>query len=117
MVKRKSRAEIRTPDGAGGMSRIEDLRFEGGEWPIQLDVAGDEADQWLLRLGAECGKRGWQHSALRQIDRAENSGTISVKAADGSDIVSVVWERRRSGPLKIKARPKTPAPRTTVRAG
>lgn len=58
MVKRKSRAEIRTPDGAGGMSRIEDLRFEGGEWRIQLDVAGEEADQWLLRLGAECGKRG-----------------------------------------------------------
>ena len=51
MVKRKSRAEIRTPDGAGGMSRIEDLRFEGGEWPIQLDIAGEEADRWLLRLG------------------------------------------------------------------
>jgi hypothetical protein len=56
MVKRKSRAEIRTADGSGGMARVEDFRFEGGEWPIQLDVAGEEADQWLLRLGAECGK-------------------------------------------------------------
>ena len=101
MVKRKSRAEIRTPDGSGGMSRIEDRRFEGGEWPIQLVVAGDQADQWLLRLGAECVKRGWQHSALKQIERAENSGTISVKGVDGSDIVSIVWERRRNGPLKL----------------
>lgn len=116
MVKRKSRAEIRAADGAGGMSRIEDLRFEGGEWPIQLDINGEEADQWLLRLGAECGKRGWQHSALKQIDRAENSGTISVKAGDGSDIVSVVWERRRSGPLKIKARPKTPVSKELIEA-
>ena len=109
MVKRKSRAEIRTADGSGGMSRVEDLRFEGGEWPVQLEVAGEEADRWLLRLGAECGKRGWQHSALKQIERAENSGTISVKAADGSDIVSVVFERHRNGPLKIRARPKSPA--------
>lgn len=109
MVKRKSRAEIRTPDGSGGMSRIEDRRFEGGEWPIQLVVAGDQADQWLLRLGAECVKRGWQHSALKQIERAENSGTISVKGVDGSDIVSIVWERRRNGPLKLRARPKTDA--------
>jgi hypothetical protein len=74
MVKRKSRAEIRTADGSGGVSRVEDLRFEGGEWPIRFEIDGESADQWLLCLGAECGKRGWQHSALKQMSEPRTAG-------------------------------------------
>jgi len=41
MVKRKSRMEIRVADGAGGMMKVEDRRFEKGKWPISFEV-----EQW-----------------------------------------------------------------------
>ena len=105
-VRRRSRAEIRVADGAGGMSLVKDLRFDNDEWPIQLEIEGNTADKWLFRFAAECRKRGWQNSGLTQIDAYENSGTITVRH-EASEIVSVVWERRKEGTLKIKARPKT----------
>src|SRR5437870_688258 len=104
MVKKKSKAVILVADGTGGMSRVEDRRFEAGDWPIQFEVAEKSADRWLTHLGAECRKRGWQHTAHKQMDHGENSGTVTVKGAEGGELLSIVWERRRDGPLRVKAR-------------
>jgi hypothetical protein len=106
MVKRKPRAEIRVADGAGRMMQIEDRRFEKGNWPIALEVPTEQeqADRWLRYFGAECDKRGWTVSGLGQLERAENSGTFIVTGL-GKPLLDVVWERRRDGPLKVRARP------------
>lgn len=45
MVKKKSKAVILVPDGTGGMSRVEDRRFEEGDWPIQFEVVEKFADR------------------------------------------------------------------------
>ena len=43
MPKRKSSAEVRVADGAGGMRAVTDVRFEDGEWPIEVGVAATSA--------------------------------------------------------------------------
>lgn len=90
-------------DGTGGMTQIEDRRFEAGDWPIHFDVPKEEADNWLQYLAAECRKRGWSCSGLSQIDAKENSGTVTVNGGAAGQL-AVVWERKRGGPIKIKAR-------------
>jgi hypothetical protein len=105
MVKRKSRAEIKLADGAGGLMKMEDRRFEAGEWPISfaIPVAQEQADRWSRYLRWECHRRGWAPSALGQLERAENSGTITV-TANGKPQLDIVWERKRDRPLTVRAR-------------
>jgi hypothetical protein len=38
MPKQKSSAQFHVADGTGGMRQVADLRFEPGEWPIELVV-------------------------------------------------------------------------------
>jgi hypothetical protein len=83
MSKRKPSALIKVADGAGGMRPIEDLRFESGEWPIELIVPAKDAETWMANLTAEIEDRGWTSSGLSQLDAAENSGTLSVHTASG----------------------------------
>jgi hypothetical protein len=92
-------------DGIGGMRKIEDHRFEQGEWPIscQIPVEQEQAERWSRYLRWSCHTRGWQWGALGQLDRAENSGTISISDS-GKPQLDVVWERKRDHPLKVKAR-------------
>jgi hypothetical protein len=106
MVKAKPKSIVRVADGAGGMMNVEDRRFEKGEWPIGFEVPSEQqqADRWLRYLHAECHRRGWSVSSLGQLERAENSGTIII-AAPGKPLLDVVWERRRSAPIKVRARP------------
>jgi len=82
---------------------IKDRRFEGGDWPIKFDIPVEDADRWSRYLGWGCHKRGWSPSSLGQMERAENSGTITV-SANGKPQLDIVWERRRARPLKLKAR-------------
>jgi hypothetical protein len=105
MVKRKSRTEIKVTDGAGGMMKLEDRRFERGAWPISFEVpvAHEEADRWSRYLTWSCHERGWTASSLRQLERAENSGTITV-IGNGKPKLDIVWERKSDGPLNVKAR-------------
>jgi hypothetical protein len=107
MVKKKARATIQVPDPKGVMVRLEDRRFDPRDWPIQRKVATEFADSWLTYLSAECKQRGWQCSGLTQLDRRENSGTLIVRAADGVEQLTIVWERTRNGPLLLKAKPMT----------
>jgi hypothetical protein len=105
MVKRKPRTQISVADGAGGMMPVEDRRFERGDWPISFDipVAQEQSERWSRYLSWECNRRGWSPSQLSQVDRAENSGTIVITAS-GKPKLDIVWERKRGGPLKVRAR-------------
>ncbi len=117
MPKRKPSAQIRVADGAGGMRRVADLRFEAGDWPIELVVPSKDAEAWMTHLSAEIEERDWSSSGLSQLDSAENSGTLSVHTASGPSPPSldIVWEKPRGADLRLKARPSgTPVLSLTV---
>ena len=63
-----------------------DSRFEEGDWPIQLEVSANEAKNWMAHLHAEIDHRGWLSSSFSQLDATENSGTLSVHAANGAEL-------------------------------
>src|SRR5262249_41829202 len=105
MVRKKATSQIMVADGEGGMTKLEDRRFEKGDWPIsfEIPVTGQQAERWSRYLTWGGHKRGWKLSGLGQIERQENSGTITV-TGDGAPKLDIVWEHRRDGPLKVKAR-------------
>jgi hypothetical protein len=105
MVRKKARSHIMVADGAGGMMKLEDRRFEKGDWPIsfEIPIAGEQAERWSRYLKWGCHKRGWSASSFGQLERQENSGTITV-TGDGAPQLDIVWEHRRDGPLKVRAR-------------
>ena len=107
MPKQKPSAQIQVADGAGGMRPVADLRFEAGEWPIELVVPAKDAETWMAHLSAEMEERGWSSSGLSQLDGAENSGTLSVHAASGPSPpgLDMVWEKPRGAALRLRARP------------
>ena len=56
-------------------------------------------------LNAECGRRGWSSSGIGQLEARENSGSITVSSGEpGSPELAVVWDRKRDGPINIRAR-------------
>lgn len=107
MTKQKPSAQIQVADGAGGMRPVADLRFDIGEWPIKLVVPSNDAETWMVHLSTEIEERGWSSSGLSQLDRAENSGTLSVHTASGPSppALDIVWEKMRDGDLRLRARP------------
>lgn len=107
MPKQRISAQIQVADGAGGMRPVSDLRFEGGDWPIQLKIPAKDAKAWMAHLKAEEESRGWNSSRISQIDSGENSGTLSVHAGIGPTppTLNIVWEKTRTGPLIVRARP------------
>jgi hypothetical protein len=107
MPKKKSNAQIQVADGTGGMRPVADLRFEGGEWPIELVVPANDAESWIAHLDAEAEERGWYSSGLSQLEATENSGSLSVHTANGPSTATldIVWERPRGKELRLRARP------------
>ncbi len=105
MTKKKSKAIVSVADGVGGMMEMKDRRFEEGEWPIKFEIPteDEQADRWPRYLAWELHRREWSSGGLSQLDRAENSGTITV-AESGNPQLEIVWERKRGRPLKAKAR-------------
>lgn len=105
MAKAKSKAIIMVADGAGGMTQVEDRRFEKDDWPIRFDVPKEEADTWLQYLSAECGRRGWSTGGIGQMEAKENSGSLSINTGGpGQAQLALIWERKRGGPIKVRAR-------------
>jgi hypothetical protein len=104
--RRKPKANVMVADGAGGMVKIEDRRFDQGHWPIRFEVPAenDQADRWFRYVNAECRRRGWSAASLGQLDRAENSGTLNINPSPGKPPIEGVWERQRDGPIKVRAR-------------
>ncbi len=105
MVKAKSKAIITAADGAGGMAQVQDQRFEAGDWPIRFDVPKEQADTWLQYFSAECAKRNWNCTSFGQLEAKENSGSITVNTGGpGQPQLAVIWDRKRNGPIKVRAR-------------
>src|SRR5437667_6323131 len=107
MRKQKPSAQIDVADGAGGMRQVTDLRFETGEWPINLVVLAKDAEAWMAHLGAETEERGWSSSSFFQLEATENSGTLSVHTAAGPSpaTLDIAWDRIRGKELHLRARP------------
>ena len=105
MVKSKSKTIVSVNDGAGGMMRVADRRFNAWDWPVTFTVADmDHADRWLVHLNEACCKRGWTSAAITQLDRPENSGSITILCGEPQTQLAVVWERKRNKGLKVRAR-------------
>jgi hypothetical protein len=47
-LEKKARSQIMVADGAGGVMKLEDRRFEKGDWPInfEIPVAGEQPERW-----------------------------------------------------------------------
>jgi hypothetical protein len=107
MPKKKSSAQIHVADGAGGKRQVADLRFEAGEWPIELVVSANDAESWMAHVAAEAEERGWYSSSFSQLEATENSGALSVHTANGPSpaTLDIVWERPRGKELRLRARP------------
>jgi hypothetical protein len=107
MARSKSKVVHMVADGAGGMMKVEDHRFEQN-WPIRFEVPTDQeqADHWLQYLNAECFRRGWNCPGIGQLERAENSGSLTINAGTTLQLAAI-WERKRMGGLTVRARPGT----------
>jgi hypothetical protein len=106
MPRKKTRTTIHVPDGAEGMTRLSDRRFDKGPWLDTREIASPEADVWLQHLSLECRRHGLRCAGISQIDAKENSGsyTICPSGPDPQPELVIVWERKRDGPLRVNAR-------------
>jgi hypothetical protein len=106
MTRKKSRVIVKVADGAGGMLELNDRRFGPDDWPIKfkISIECERADRWGRYLTERAREQGWTAGGLGQIDRAENSGTITI-IGDGKAKIEIVWERRRNRAMKVRARP------------
>ena len=106
MAKAKTKAVVMVADGTGGLVQVEDQRFVAAGWPINFEVPTEQADIWLKYLYAECHRRRWSSGGIGQMEARENSGSITVNTG-GPDQpqLAVVWELKRGGPIKVRARP------------
>jgi hypothetical protein len=105
MAKAKPKSQIMVADGTGGLVAVMDRRFEQGDWPIGFEIPREKADSWFSYLYAECARRGWSYGDMGQLDAKENSGSLSVsRGGDGLTQLAIVWERKRNGPLKVRAK-------------
>ena len=89
-------------DGAGGMRRVDDLRFDREPWPIDFTLPSREAEHWLQYLAAEQRRRGWAGGGTTQLGSRENSGSQSIGPNNAR--MHLAWERGRGGPLNVRAR-------------
>ena len=56
MAKAKPKSILMVADGAGGMVKVQDRRFEAGNWPIRFEVAAAQSDTWFRYFYGECEK-------------------------------------------------------------
>ncbi len=106
-MRKKKSAMVLLAGTHGGMREIVDHRFDKDEWPISVTVAANQhADLWFAYLSSEAQARGWSSGGTKQLDAEENSGSYSVHTTAGAEYseLAIVWERKRKGPLLLRAR-------------
>jgi hypothetical protein len=104
MRKAKSKAIVMAADGAGGIERVQDRRFEQGDWPVRFEVSKEQADLWLRYFNDECFGRGWTSNSIGQMEASENSASITVRMGGGGQALAVVWERKRDRAMQVRVR-------------
>lgn len=99
-------AKILVADGQGGMRALEDHRFDERGWPISFAVSPKDATAWMAHLHAECESRGWQSGGLSQLEPEQNSGSLTIHAAEISTAAAleIAWEKSRDETLSVRAR-------------
>jgi hypothetical protein len=107
MVMKKPKAKVLAPDQAGSLVEVRDRRFDAGDWPIKFSIKPALAENWMRYFLAECQTRGWPSGGTGQLDARENSGSYTVTTGPQGQLV-LIWERTRTGPLKIRARSEGP---------
>jgi hypothetical protein len=60
MAKAKPKSVLLVGDGAGGMAKDEDRRFDRGDWPISFVVLVGQAEDWFCHMEFECERRDWR---------------------------------------------------------
>lgn len=105
MVKKKSSAVIMAADATGGLSQLADHRFVSADWPVQWEIDPSNAEHWLAYLSADAQKRGWQYQSFGQLEHNQNSGSLTIRDAQGAERVAIAWERNRGRTLRIFAKP------------
>jgi hypothetical protein len=108
MAKAKPKSTLLVTDGAGGMVKVQDRRFEAGNWPIRFEVAAAQSDTWFRYFYGECEKQDWSSSGIGQLEARENSGSITVSTGTpDKPQFAVIWDWKREGAIKIHARSDT----------
>jgi hypothetical protein len=108
MAKAKPKSTLMVADGAGGMVKVQDRRFEAGNWPIRFEVAAAQSDTWFRYFYGECEKQDWSSSGIGQLEARENSGSITVSTGTpDKPQFAVIWDWKREGAIKIHARSDT----------
>jgi hypothetical protein len=90
----------------GGLVPVHDRRFDPQrDWPIRFEIEAADADLWMRYFYDQCARRGWSSGGIAQIERSENSGSISVnQGSPDKPQLAVAWERRRNRPMLVRAR-------------
>jgi hypothetical protein len=75
--------------GQADIAKVQDRRFEPGDWPIRVDVPQEQADSWLKYFYAQCEKYGWSTSSLGQWFRPQNMRNAHLHTGEfrGSEFV------------------------------
>jgi hypothetical protein len=108
LAKAKPKSTLMLADGLGGMVKVQDRRFEAGNWPIRFEVAAAKSDTWFRYFYGECEKRAWSSSGIGQLEARENSGSITVSTGTpDKPRFAVIWDWKREGAIKIQARSDT----------
>ena len=106
MPQQKPSATMLVADGQGGLRALDDHRFDPGDWPINFAVPPGDAIPWMAHLDAECESRGWGSGGLAQLEPAQNSGSMTLRAASSgpSPALEIAWEKQRNEQLLVRAR-------------
>src|SRR5438067_6182866 len=106
MPKSKSKATVMLAGANGGLVPVHDRRFDPPrDWPIRFEIEAADADLWMRYFYDQCARRSWSSGGIAQIDRSENSGSISVnQGSPDKPQLTVVWERRRDRAMLVRAR-------------
>ena len=76
MAKRKVDAQFHVGDGAGGLTPIQDLRFDTREWLVRLRIPSRHAQEWMAQLGASHMLTIW--CKLKTIEADDDKSAISI---------------------------------------
>ena len=113
MANQKPGGRLSVTDGSGGLREVQDHRFDGTPWPIQLRVAPEDARAWMAHVTVEGETRGWSSAGVGQLDPEQNSGSLTLHLTPGGagPTIDIAWDKKRDAYLAVRLHPGgEPAP-------